>query len=658
MKRIHQVIALLIIATGNSYAQPKLPVIFGDSMVLQRDAPIKIWGTASAGENITVSLRSQSKTSVASANGNWQVVLAPEKLGKAFDLTVKGKTTVVLRGLLMGDVWFCSGQSNMEMPLKGWGTIQNADEEVSKANYPNIRLYTIPKKVAAAPLSTSDDARWETCTPGSVMPFSAVGYFFGRRLQQELNIPIGLINSTWGGTQIEAWISHAALLNDAHFKPVMQAAGQSSFEELLAARRKSEEAYLKELQREMPDVADSASWKRADYDHSKWTTMQLPNAWESLPKLSRLDGIVWFRRSIEIAAEDAGKPATLHAGMIDDNDQTYFNGEFLGASSGWNFKRVYNIPAGGLKAGKNMIAIRVEDSGGGGGIWGDSTELYLEVNGHKYALNGDWGYRIQDVLHNTNGIGPNDYPSVLYNGMVNPFAGIRVKGAIWYQGEANTGRAYEYRNALALLIKDWRRMFNDPSMPFYFVQLSSWNANNGNSNKGSEWAELRESQAKTLSVPNTGMAVTIDVGDAADIHPANKQDVGLRLAALALRDTYKKTVLASGPVFKSFTTEGNKVKINFTSIGKGLSIRGGSDLKGFEIAGADKKFYPAVASIQGGQVILQSNEVAKPVAVRYAWSDDAGAANLMNKEGWPANPFRTDSWPGITVNGRFKPGLN
>ncbi|MGN6419600.1 MAG: sialate O-acetylesterase [Pseudobacter sp.] len=658
MKRIHLVTALLIIVTGNVYAQPELPVIFGDSMVLQRDAPIRLWGTASAGESIVVSLRGQKKTTIASGNGQWQVVLAPEKLGKPFNLTVKGKSTVVLRGLLMGDVWFCSGQSNMEMPLKGWGTILNADEEVSKASYPDIRLYTIPKKVAAEPLSTSDNAKWETCSPSSVMPFSAVGYFFGRKLNQELNIPIGLINSTWGGTQIEAWISHAAMLNDAHYKSVMQAAGQASFEELIAARKKSEAAYLKELQRDMPDVADSASWKRADYDHSKWSTMPLPNAWESQPKLSRLDGIVWFRQTVDIAPEDAGKPATLHAGMIDDNDQTYFNGEFLGASAGWNNKRVYQIPATQLNAGKNMIAIRVEDSGGGGGIWGDSTDLFLEVNGHKYPLNNNWFYRIQYVLHNSNSIGPNDYPSVLYNGMVNPFAGIRVKGAIWYQGEANTNHAYEYRYALPLLIKDWRRMFNNPTMPFYFVQLSSWNANNGNSNKGSEWAELRESQAKTLSVFNTGMAVTTDIGDAADIHPANKQDVGLRLAAIALRDTYKKAVLASGPVYKSFIAAGNKVTLSFASTGKGLAIRGGSELKGFEIAGADKKFYPAVASIQNGQVILQAAEVAKPIAVRYAWADDAGAANLMNKEGWPANPFRTDSWPGITVNGKFRPGLN
>lgn len=658
MKRIHQVIAVLILAAGNVHAQPRLPVVFGDSMVLQRDAPIKIWGTASPGESITVSLRNQKKTTIAASGGNWQVVLAAEKPGKTFDLAVKGKSTLVLRGLLMGDVWFCSGQSNMEMPLKGWGTIMHADEEVSKANYPNIRLYTIPKKVAATPLSNSDAARWETCNPASVMPFSAVGYFFGRRLQQELNIPIGLINSTWGGTQIEAWISHAALLNDAHYKPVMQTAGLASFDELLAARKKSEEAYLKELQRDMPDVADSASWKQAGYDHSKWSVMALPNAWESQPKLSRLDGIVWFRCHINISAEDAGKPATLHAGMIDDNDQTYFNGELIGASGGWNTKRVYQIPAAQLKAGKNAIAIRVEDTGGGGGIWGDSADLYLEVNGHKYALNNNWAYRIQDVLHNTNGIGPNDYPSVLYNGMVSPFAGIRVKGTIWYQGEANTNRAYEYRYALPLLIKDWRRMFNDPAMPFYFVQLSSWNANNGNSNNGSEWAELRESQTKTLSVPHTGMAVTIDVGDAADIHPANKQDVGLRLAALALRDTYKKSILASGPVFKSFTTAGNKATLSFSSVGKGLAIRSGSELKGFEIAGADKKFYPAVAVIQGGQVILEAKEVVKPVAVRYAWSDDAGAANLMNKEGWPANPFRTDAWPGITVNGKFKPGWN
>lgn len=657
MKRIHQVIVMLICIVNSVYAQPKLPNIFGDSMVLQREAPLRIWGTASAGESITVSLHNQKKSTRAANNGTWQIVLLPEKAGGPYDLTVAGKSTLVLCGVLLGDVWFCSGQSNMEMPMKGWGTVFNAEEEISKANYPTIRLYTIPKKVAATPLSVADEANWQTCNPASVTPFSAVGYYFGRRLQEELHVPIGLINSTWGGTQIESWISYAALLQDAHYKPTMQQATAVSLEELVAARKKKEEIYLKELQRDMPDVGDSAQWKSADYDHSTWSAMPLPGAWEGQERLSRLDGVVWFRKTIEVRAEDAGKPATLHAGKIDDNDQTYFNGTALGATRGWDVNRVYPIPAGTLKAGKNVVAIRVEDTGGGGGIWGDSMELYLAVNGHKYSLAGEWPYRIQELLFSSNGIGPNDYPALLYNGMVHPFAGLSVKGTIWYQGEANAGRAFEYRYALPLLIKDWRRFFQNPTMPFYLVQLSSWNANNGNSNKGSSWAELRESQTATLRVPNTGMAVTTDIGDANDIHPRNKKDVGERLAAIALQQTYRKPVLASGPVFKSFVVEGSKVRISFSFTGKGLALRTGNTAAGFEVAGADKKFYPATVIIAGNQLVLHAEEVAKPVAVRYAWADDAGAANLINKEGWPARPFRTDNWPGITINDTYSPVL-
>ncbi|MBO9634299.1 MAG: 9-O-acetylesterase [Chitinophagaceae bacterium] len=660
MKGIRQIIAFssLLLAVTNVKAQPKLPAIFGDSMVLQRDQPLRIWGTAHAGERITVSLHGQNRTAIASPKGSWQVVLAAEKAGGPYDLTVSGKEKIVLRGVMMGDIWFCSGQSNMEMPLKGWGTIDNADAVIQHADYHNIRLYTVAKKVAALPLNTSDEAGWQSCTPATVPSFSAVAYFFGRRLQEELHVPIGLINSTWGGTQIESWISHAGLAQDPHYKAVMQHAPAMSMEELLELRNKKEQGYQQQLLKDLPNAGDSAQFKTFAYDHRSWSTMPLPGPWEQQSHLSRLDGIVWFRKTIAISEEDANKPASFHLGKIDDNDQTFLNGDPLGATNGWNMDRVYDIAANRLKAGKNVIAVRVDDLGGGGGIWGDTSELYVSVNGHRYSLTGDWSYRIQEVKASSNNVGPNDYPSLLFNAMVNPFGGLNIKGVIWYQGEANAGRGFEYRYAMPLLIRDWRRHFRDPYMPFYFVQLTSFNDNNGNSNNGSTWAELRESQTITANTAaHCGMAVITDIGDASDIHPRNKQDVGHRLARLALKGTYGRSIIASGPVYKSYLIQGRRIRLEFSSTGEGLTTRDGQPVHGFEIAGDDKKFYPAEAALSGNKLVLQSPQVPKPVAVRYAWADEINAANLCNKEGLPAWPFRTDNWPGITIHKKFDPAL-
>ncbi|MET0462419.1 MAG: sialate O-acetylesterase [Chitinophagaceae bacterium] len=380
--------------------------------------------------------------------------------------------------------------------------------------------------------------------------------------------------------------------------------------------------------------------------------------WESQPGLSRLDGVVWFRTEVDLSAADLAGEASVHLGMIDDRDDTYLNGERIGGMNGWNTERVYAIRNGLLRPGKNFISIRVEDGGNGGGIHGHSSQLYLTSNSKRFPLSGQWKYRIQEVLHSSNGMGPNDYPSLLYNGMIHPVEQLQIKGVIWYQGEANTATAFEYRKAMPLLIHDWRMRFRNPAMPFYFVQLTSFNAANGNSNNGSAWAELRASQAATLNQQATGMAVTIDIGDAADIHPRNKQDVGYRLALLALKHTYKRQIESSGPVFSSMTTAGSNIELSFSSIAKGLVSKNSGTLQGFEIAGADKRFYPAQALIiSGGKVKISSSSVARPVAVRYAWADDAGNANLFNSEGLPAAPFRTDTWPGITVSGKYDPSL-
>jgi sialate O-acetylesterase len=644
-------IALLL--TGTTNAQLRLPKIFGDSMILQRNAPLRIWGWASPAETITIQFHDQSKTVQANASGSWEAVLAAEPAGGPYRLQVKGETTIALQGILMGDLWVCSGQSNMEMPVNsGWGKVVNAEEEVATASYPAIRLFTVEKNIEGQPVADVKGGTWQTCSPQSVAAFSAVGYFFGRALHQELKVPIGLISSNWGGTNIESWISYAGYKSEPYFKELLKLAPEKSTAELYAIKEKIVQEHLKAVHLDKIDTSGLNQWPVAEYDDSKWNSMQAPVLWENQKPALNIDGILWLRKEVVIDEADAGKPAVLKLAMIDDNDVTYVNGIKIGGITGYNVPRVYNINTGVLKKGKNIIAVRVEDTGGGGGMYGEQADCSLTIDGKTTSLAGEWKYNVEHII--VTGLGPNDYPALLYNAMIHPIEKLAIKGAIWYQGENNAWRAVEYRKAMPLLINDWRKRFQQPAMPFYFVQLTSFNAANGNSNDGSVWAELREAQSMAASLPNTGMAVTIDVGDPVDIHPKNKQDVGKRLAGLAMQRTYGVNKVVSGPVYKTMQVQGNKAVIQFTGIGKGLMAKQEA-IAGFEIAGADQHFYPAKASIAGTTVVLSAEEVAKPVAVRYAWADDDSNVNLFNKEGFPAAPFRTDTWKEKTEGVMYKP---
>ncbi|MBT1701430.1 sialate O-acetylesterase, partial [Fulvivirgaceae bacterium PWU4] len=359
-------------------------------------------------------------------------------------------------------------------------------------------------------------------------------------------------------------------------------------------------------------------------------------------------------RTFTGSAADAGKEATLELAMIDDSDETYVNGVRAGSTRGYSEKRIYRIPAGILKEGNNVVAVRVEDTGGGGGIYGDESQVRIVTGSTSQPLAGDWSFRVETISKRAATVGPNSYPTLLFNAMINPLLLLGIKGALWYQGESNAGRAYQYRKAFPLMITDWRKRWAQGDFPFYFVQLASFNASHGTSATGSTWAELREAQTMTLSLPNTGMAVTTDIGDANDIHPRNKQDVGKRLAALALARTYGKSGVDSGPVYKSMEVKGDKVIVTFSNTGGGLVAKDRYGyLKGFEIAGDDQKFQYAKAYVDGNTVVVYHEAVKAPVAVRFGWADEASDNNLYNKEGFPAVPFRTDTWKGITESGKF-----
>lgn len=634
------------------HAQVKLPRIFGDNMVLQREKPIAVWGWAQAKEKVTIKFHDQTKTVVADKNGKWKTNLDAEKAGGPYALTVSGKNTVTIKNILVGEVWICSGQSNMEWPLRA---TDNSGQEIAQADYPLIRHIKIPNVVASVPKDDFPSGDWKICSPETVADFTAVGYYFATKLSKELNVPVGLINTSWGGTHSETWTSREAFESSEEYKSMIANVPVVNVEEVNKKRRAAVLAKLEAMQGKINESPEEiAQWKSADYNDTSWPEITVPSLWEETV-LPGFDGIVWLRKTITLNADEAGKPATLKLSMIDDSDETYVNGVKVGGlTAQYNAPRIYAIAGNVLKAGKNVIAVRVTDTGGGGGIYGNPADVTLSVGSRTESLAGTWKLRVE-AISNPGDVGPNDYPSLLYNAMLNPLIPYTIQGVLWYQGESNASRAYQYRKAFPLMITDWRKHWGQGDFPFYFVQLSSFNEHNGNSNSGSTWAELREAQAKTLSLPKTGMAVTTDIGEASDIHPRNKRDVGYRLAAIALADTYGEKIVSGGPVYESLTVQGNEAVIRFKNTGSGLTTPDKYGyLRGFEIAGSDQKFFPAQAFIKDGQVVVHHHAVQKPVAVRYNWADNALEGNLFNNEGFPAEPFRTDSWKGITESKRVE----
>ena len=584
----------------------------------------------------------------ADKDGKWTVNLKAEKAGGPFELVVKGNNTIILKNVLVGEVWLCSGQSNMEFTVK---QAINAEQEINNADFPLIRQFLVEKDMSSTPKENLKSAKWEACNATTVGNFTAVGYFFAKKIYNELKIPIGIIHSSWGGTCVETWTSKEAFENSDEFKEMIARVSKADMDSLAENQRKAIIDRIESIQGSKIKVHADPQFREPAFDDSKWPKMQIPSLWEN-QQLPNLDGVVWMRKSVIISKADAGKEARIELAKIDDQDVTYINGVEIGTTNKYDEKRVYKVPAGVLKEGNNVIAVKVMDYSGGGGIWGDEADLKLTLQNTVIPLSGAWKFKVTEIK---TGISPNDYPSLLYNAMINPLVPYAIQGVLWYQGEANVNRAEQYKKAFPLMIKDWRTRWNQGDFPFYFVQLSTFDEFGGNSKKGSKWAELREAQTYTLqTVANTGMAVTTDIGNAKDIHPTNKQDVGIRLAAIALNNVYKKDVVFSGPTYKSQEIKGNEIILTFDNVGSGLSTSDKNGiLKGFDIAGADKVFHSAKAIIKNNKVILSSEKVPNPIAVRYGWADDDTEINLFNKEKFPASPFRTDEWETVTEEEKY-----
>lgn len=626
-----------------SSAQVRLPRLIRDSMILQRDAKVKIWGWASKGEKVNVKFNGKSYKTKTSADGKWSVLLVPTKAGGPYAMDITGSNKITLKDILIGDVWFCSGQSNMVHQMNIHDVTYAND--IEKANYPQIRHFWIPALTSLeGPNDDLPTGYWKSANPTDVRPFSAVAYFFARMIYEKYDVPIGLINASVGGTPIEAWTSEEGLKEFPALTSTIQKNKDTAY--INGLNRKAFANNTNRLQSQSQDkgLIGPKQWYDVNYVPKGWRTVNIPGYWED-QGIKDLNGVVWYRKEIDVPASMTGKPSRVFLGRIVDADILYVNGKQVGNTTYMYPQRRYNVSSDLLKAGKNIFVIKVANTNGKGGFVPDKP-YYLLAGKDTIDLKGYWQYKVGEVYEprtgfSGGGISAQNQPTALYNAMVAPVSNYTIKGFLWYQGEANTGRAEEYAKLQPALINDWRNKWQQPNAPFLYVQLPGFMDYNYLPSE-SNWAMLRESQLKSLSVTNTGMAVAIDLGDWNDIHPDNKKDVGERLALIAEKLSYGEDIVYSGPVYQSETINGNKITISFTNTGSGLITNDSEELSEFAIAGADKKFAWAKAKIEGDKIIVWNDDISNPMYVRYAWADNPVNPNLYNKEGLPASPFRTD----------------
>lgn len=614
------VLLLSVIMSAQTPAKVRLPKLISDSMVLQRDVDLDIWGWSDPGTWITVRFNGGYYETKTGEDGRWTVTLPPQKAGGPYIMEVN---EVTIRDVLVGDVWLCSGQSNQETPIH---RLVELFPEINRSDNNMIRHYKVPTQDSKEALQEeiAGNAVWHSGDASEVMNWTALAYFYAQEAYSQTGVPQGMLVSSLGGSAIESWVSQE------HLK---------DFPALILDREA-----LEGLEAAMADKGEGV-WESPDFDDSDWKTMEMPGTWRE----NGLDvrGTVWMRKDFEIPESMDGRHAKLSMGTLMHNDRVYVNGIFVG-STGYEFPpRRYHIPAGVLRKGKNTIVVRLNAPGGNGEFIKDKPYKIIG-DAAEIDLTGTWKYNVgtdmseaaafADRLKNRKNVG-----SGLYNGMIYPIRNYKVRAAIWYQGESNAGRAHEYGALMTSLITGWRELWNMPDMPFLLVQLPNYMQTHEQPTD-SGWARIREAQLQAFkTIPNTALAVTYDVGEWNDIHPLNKKAVAQRLFLGARKAVYGEKVTASGPVYKDMKVDGDKIIITFTETGRGLMARGG-ELKHFAIAGADRKFVWADAIIKGNKVIVSSKEVQNPVAVRYAWADNPDGANLCNKDGLLASPFRTDDW--------------
>jgi sialate O-acetylesterase len=635
---------------GNASAETATPLpfvspIFGDNMVLQRGKANTIWGWSDPGDKIQVEIAGKHASGIAGSDRRWRVKIHPPRVGGPYIMKITGAQTVELHNVLVGDVWLCGGQSNMQVSLR---IVRDSEEEIKAANYPEIRFFTVGAH-AAYHHADVPDGTWKVVSPETADRLSAVAYYFARKVQQEIHVPIGLVVDALGGTPAEAWASADALRPLKDFDVPL-----AELDKLAASGAPEYGNYVMHWY-DQYDIGLKGKWSAPDFDDSSWKTVTLPGGFAELG-VPDTPAVVWFRREITLPDPIPAGRTLLFLGSVERMDTAYINGTEVGASAWVENPRVYFIHDGVLKPGKNIIAIRVFKTKPIGGFLGKPEELHLTL-GDKTSipLAGEWkGLLSVDARPpHPMPIGFENWPvipSVLYEGMLTPIAPLSITGALWYQGEQNSDRGFQYRKIMPVMIADWRKLFDQGDFPFYIVSLPAF-MHRSERPTDSTWAETRESQAIAAStVRNSCLAVTIDTGDADNIHPREKRPVGERLAFCALAKHYKKKVIYAGPTLASVERVPGSIRLHFTHTDGGLIVKG-TKLEEFAIAGEDHKWYWADARIEGNTVVVSSPSVPNPKEVRYAWQSNP-AATLFNGAGLPAAPFRTDTWPGITESHR------
>ena len=644
---IFGVIGMLV---SSVYSNVKPAAIFCDHMVLQQKSNVPIWGWALPGEKITVQpgWQQDGVSVTADKQGNWKVEIRTPGAGGPYTIRISGQNEIILSDVLIGEVWVCAGQSNMEVSL-GWLGTERSKKDIERANNLQIRIFDMKDRFS---IYEEKDCigQWDTWRPATsdnIRWFSAVGYYFGKRLQEDLNVPIGLISSHWGGTAAECWMDLDTIKKFQRLeKPAEIISGvRDRNENPDNAFRKVLDGWLKKVADQDDGIKNK--WFEKDMNDADWRQMSQP-AWWSGSLLKDVHGIVWFRKAFTLPTDAAPQDMELDLGKIDDIDSVWINNNYVGTTIGCDVKRTYKIPAAFLTKGRNVITVRVIDTGGDGGFVGEKEDLKISSAGKgSQSLAGQWRYKTANPK--TDWQEPRftavnqNFPTALFNAMIALLTPFRMAGVIWYQGEANVIFPIEYRTLFAAMIENWRNRWGQGTFPFYYVQIAPWKYADSSCSQA-----LREAQMMTLSVPNTGMAVTMDIGEENDIHPKNKHDVGDRLARWALNKTYGRTDLVfSGPLYKKMKIENNSIRLFFDYAQGGLVAKG-NELTDFTIAGEDRKFVPAKAVIDGETVVVSSPQVEKPVAVRFAWSNWA-QPNLFNAANLPASSFRTDNWlPGCS----------
>jgi len=646
IKRIFVACIVLLCVSQVLLAQVRLPQLISDGMVLQHDTKLNIWGWASPGEKVSINFHHKTYKTTTLANGKWLVVINPIKSGGPHTMNIIASNRITIHDILIGDVWFCSGQSNMVLPMER--VKEKYQKEIANANYPEIRNFFIPTSSNVNQVSVDlPKSRWIACDSNTVLDFGAASYFFAKQLFDKYHVPIGIINSSVGGTPIQAWISGNGFNNmPGYQKRITQLHDTAYLHQFQHQPTINNAQISKDINLHDKGLNGEKPWYSTTYQAINWHSFWLPGYWDD-QGVKGLNGIVWFRKEIYLPSSMAGKQAKLFMGRIVNADEAYVNGTLVGSTTYQYPPRRYQVPAGVLKAGKNLIVIRISNAVGKGGFVPDKS-YFLSIGKDTIDLRGDWQYQVGEVFELQKAssapealIAQNE-PAGLYNTMVAPVINYKIKGIVWYQGESNTDKPDEYKKLLPALVTDWREKWNDNTLPFIYAQLPNFMEVQYAPSE-SRWAELREAQLQALAVPNTAMSVNIDLGEWNDIHPLNKKEVGNRLALAAEKLAYGDTaIVGSGPIYKSAKIDGNKIIISFDKTGGKLKTNDNAELTQFAIAGADKKYVWAQAIIKDNQVIVWSDKINNPLYVRYAWADNPQGANLYNAEGLPASPFSTD----------------